>query len=151
MSDIQDVFVRALAIAKEALPELSGAPYFFHSQSDFPYMVFRLGSTDYASNSEDIEDTDMVVIMRLVVAHLTEGYSGENEDTFYSYRATIRRAFARQYFLTSEEYPTPLDAISPRGCFLLSDTGLRVFNTLGITAQQIGTEFTLSVPFYDNV
>lgn len=152
--------LRLPAMEKQALSSLStpvmadAVPFFPWEQEAFPYFSnWWQGPEDKYSIDDQDEDASEdigvewhVVVVRLVIAHLTGGYSGENQANLYDWAPVIQQFFRAHPFLTSTEYPSELDYISPVGVQISDCTGIRVFSNAGISAQQIGCEWTLRIP-----
>lgn len=152
--------LRIAAMQKQALADLTpsvaadAVAFFPWEQESFPYFAnWWQGPEDKYSiddqdedASEDIAVEWHVIVTRLVIAHLTAGYSGENQANAYDWDEAIRQYFRTHPFLTSDEYPTALDFIDPLGIQMADCTGIRTFSNAGISAQQIGCEYTWRLP-----
>lgn len=113
-----------------------------------PYFTNRLGEDVITFDSEDYSVRTYTITMRFVMAHLTEGQAGAPETQLYTHIPTIEQHFLEHPNLTSVAYPTAIVGLSAPGTVLTRDTGLRVFTNAGILAQQVGCEFSLSVPYH---
>lgn len=152
MSEISDVLDRVVAMQKEALPGSDSKPFWPYQQETFPYWTNRLGSTAIGdrqagnSGAEDIEQRSYTVLMRLVVGHITSGYEGERQDELYEWIVDIEDFFMENPMLTSALFPTEPDFLAYES-ELTSHTGLVIFANAGVFAQQLGVEFSLTVPY----
>ncbi len=86
MVDLDGAMDRIVELEIEALAALSptvacdAKPYFYHTQESFPYWTNRVGPLSFEDNEEDFDEPTYTVISRLVIAHVTNDYKGENED-----------------------------------------------------------------------
>lgn len=152
---LQSALDRLCAIEKLALAALStpvtadAVPYMIHQQESFPYFTHRVGVIPIESDSHDLEVEDPEIIVRLVVGHLTEGYRGQPEGSLYTYIPAVIEAVNSRELLQSPTYPTALDGlVSAR---ITTCSGLRIFETAGVQARQVGTEFTVVCSFLDDL
>ena len=146
---------RVAAMEIEALATVtSGAfdavKYWPYQQEVTPYMTNRLGemTPDYDAFTEDIEQYNHTILMRIVVDHVTAGYAGDKADLAYQYAQAIETYFRQHPQLTTDAgsyttVPNYLQELTR----LISHTGLVVFDNGGIGALQLGIEFTLQIPF----
>lgn len=143
-----DLICKAQVRAVESVVTADAYPKFFYAQEDFPYFINRISdSTADLESPQDAQQRTYTCTMRLVVAHLTQGYEGENEVLLYRLIPLVEDEFGFNHWLTDEDedYVHEMDA---RGVVFERSTGLRVFQTTGIEATQIGAEFTLTSTFY---
>ena len=148
--DIPELMLRVVALEVEAMAtvlpaeKVCGAvPFFIYAQDTFPYFTNRDGAGT-STNDEGGEEFDhdiYTVIMRLIIGHVTEGYIGDLETTLHSYIPTVKTYFNSRGGLQSATYANALVGI--RYARIINWTGLRVWQTSGINALQMGTEFTL--------
>lgn len=152
---LQEILERLAAIEVEALASLSPAvtadakPYMIHSQEAFPYFVNRVGNVGIESDSHDIDVYEVELVARLVVGHMTEGYRGEPESALYTYLPAVMEAINARELLQSATYTTALTGLMEAR--VSSSTGLRIFETAGIQARQVGTEITVVCTFDDDL
>lgn len=149
---LNDMLDRIVAMEKEALsslaPGVNAVPYWPYQQSEFPYFTNRPGpwSPDY-ERGEDVALDGYSIAMRLVAAHVDEGYEGGPQGNIHQWILAVINFFEDKPFLTSTAYSTALDFInSDPGAEITSHTGLVIFRNAGVFAQQLGVEFTLEVP-----
>lgn len=152
MVDMQNLLLRAAALEIEGLASLSvtcdAKAYFIHQQETFPYWTNRISDIGVEFDSENFDTYTVDIIARLVVDHRTAGYRGEVEGDLYAYIPTMIGYFNARELLQSAAYPTePLDLIQAR---VTAVSGLRIYETSGLSALQVGTEFTITctVPVY---
>lgn len=147
MLDYNSLLTRVASIQVEALAALSPAvvadakPYFFHEQESFPYFTNRIGGDEIGYDSQDFDRDTLQVIMRLVVGHITEGYVGQPETNLYTYIPAVKLYFNDRELLQSATYTTALTGLIEAR--IISHTGFRIFQSSGLSAQQVGTEFVL--------
>lgn len=152
---LQEVLERLAAIEVEALADLStpvtadAVPYMIHSQEAFPYFTNRVGVIDIESDSHDLDSYEIEIVARLVVGHLTDGYRGQPESALYTYLPAVIEAINARELLQSDSYPAALDGLI--GARATGASGLRIFQTAGIQAQQVGTEITVICTFADDL
>lgn len=148
--DLQTTLLRVVALQKEALlalttPVVADAfPYFLHTQATFPYFINRIGEWTSEGDSEDFDQDTYTVIMRLVIAHATSGYQGDNDNNLYTYIPQIKTYFNERQLLQSAAYPTRPDDLTWARCG--EGTGLLLFKHTGVNGEvtQVGTEWTLT-------
>jgi hypothetical protein len=152
MVDMQDLLLRAVEIEKAGLLTLGitcdAKPYFIHQQETFPYWTNRIADIGVEFDSENIDTYTVDITARLVIDHRTAGYKGEKEAALYKYIPTMIGYFNARELLQSAAYlAEPLDLIQAR---VTAVSGLRIYETSGLSALQVGTEFTITctVPVY---
>lgn len=150
-----ELLLRVAALEKEALAAMTPAvvadavPYFLHTQEAFPYFTNRIGGDAIESDSHDFDRDEITVLMRLVIGHATEGYTGEPETKLYTYMPQIKEYINERELLQSAAYPTAmLSLIESR---ITGHNGFRVFQNVGLSATQVGTEFTLTCSFDESI
>jgi hypothetical protein len=161
MTYLDDALDRVVAMQKEAMSALTtgafdSVPYWPYQQESFPYMSNRHGgmSIDYTKYAPDVESDPEVILMRLVVAHVTGGYKGEKPALALDYYIAIREYFREHSNLTTDGglYTSPPDYLDPEtGAYISSHTGLVVFSNSGLLTPQLGYEFTLQIPYIQEV
>ena len=156
---------RIAAMEIQALADLSPAvvaeavAYFPYEQETFPYFTNWLNGVEpkYSLDDLDVDSGEDIiseyysVTMRIVMGHLGEGYRGDRALDLYEYIPAILQFFRANPYLTCDAYTTALDYIGVPDIEITSGTGLRVFSNAGISAQQIGAEFTLRLPIMARV
>lgn len=164
MSYLDDALDRVVAMQKEAMQTITSGkfdavPYWPYFQNDFPYMTNRHGAmtVDYTKYAPDIEDNPETIAMRLVVAHLNEGYDGEAPARAIDYYIAIRDYFRTHSTLTTDgttygDYTAEPNYLDPdTGAYISNHTGLVVFANAGLPQMQLGYEFSLAIPFMQSV
>lgn len=156
LDPLEEVIDRLLEIEQEAFPNADCIPFFFHAQESFPYFTHRYGDiTPEVLSSQHYVDSYTIVV-RIVVAHLEEGYDGQGEVEVYRLLRGLIRMFLKRPTLKSLAYPEAMLNLSPDGIELQEVRGLSVFEDGGVgadgqVAKQVGTEITLLVPFIDDI
>lgn len=155
MIDLQGVLDRLAAIEKAALAALTPAvsadavAYMIHQQEAFPYFTNRIGPLAVESDSHDLDGIEVEAVVRLVVGHLTDGYRGQPESRLYAYLPAVIGTINARELLQSASYPTALtDLVQAR---VTASSGLRIFETAGIQARQVGAEITVVCTFTDDL
>lgn len=153
--DYTNLLNRVVALQKEALLSLStpvtadAVPYFIHTQEFFPYFTNRVGSDQITYDSEDYDDDEITVTMRLIIGHVTQGYVGEPEANLYAYIPVIKTYFNARENLQSATYTARMSGLIRAR--ITAHLGFRVFQNAGISAQQVGTEFTLTCEMTETI
>jgi hypothetical protein len=164
MTYLDDALDRVVAMQKEAMSALTtgafdSVPYWPYQQELLPYMTNRHGamSVDYTKYAPDIESEPEIILMRLVVAHITAGYKGEKPALALDYYIAIREYFREHSNLTTDgvtygDYRDIPDYLDPEtGAYISGHTGLVVFLNSGGLVSQLGYEFTLQIPYIQEV
>lgn len=150
-----ELLQRVAALEIEALAALTtpvtadAKPYFIHTQESFPYFTNRIGGDDIGSDSHDFDRDEITVVMRLVIGHTTEGYVGEPETNLYTYIPKVKEYFNERELLQSAAYPVAM--ISLLDARITGHNGFRIFQNTGLSANQVGTEFTLTCNFDESI
>jgi hypothetical protein len=150
-----ELLKRCAAMQIEAMTSIGvsadAVPYFFHTNSDsFPYFTNRIADNPITDNGgEDVEINNPIVIMRLVVAHITSGYKGENEAKVYEYGPIVKSWFSKHMWLTSALYPLRMGNLQIER--VTNNGGIRAFENTGIAAIQVGREIQLSCTYYETI
>lgn len=152
--DITSALLRIAAMQIEVMSDLGvtadAVPYFYHVQESFPYWTNRVGDILVADDgSEDFDRDTYTFIMRLVIGHVTEGYRGEVEARLYDYIPEIKTYFNAREGLECDAYTTWLNGLIRARISNIS--GFRIFQDAGISANQVGTEFTLTALFDETI
>lgn len=146
---------RIVELQIEALAALSPAvsadakPYFYHTQESFPYFTNRVGQITFEDNEEDFDEPTYAVIARLVIAHATADYTGFNEDKLKTWIPQYITFFHARPRLGTATVNTGLNSLIHArisGC-----TGFRIFQNAGISALQVGCEFTHLLQFVETI
>lgn len=157
---IPEAFARIVAMCKDVMTELSETadayPYFNHFQEAFPYFTMRVGATTFGDDgSEDFDEDTYPIIIRLVIGHITEGYSGEREADLITWIPYIKTYFHEREGLQHETNSTTYDEtawlrdlVRAR---MTDSTGLRIFQNAGTSTLQIGVEFTVTCEFNETI
>lgn len=147
---------RVVAMQKEVMASLTppvradAVPRFYYTGEAFPYFTNRIADTPIGDDgSEDTDLNQPVVIMRLVVGHITEGYKGQPEARLYEWLPVIKTWFNERMWLQSAAYPLRMDNL--QSARVTNNGGLRVFENAGIAAQQVGAEIQFQCVFYESI
>lgn len=151
--DLNDLLARVCALDKEAMLTIGvtadAVPYFFHTQESFPYFTHRISDDTVDDDSQDFDRDTYNVVIRLVIGHATEAYVGEPESLLYDAIPVIKEYFNEREELQSAAFATAMrNLIEAR---VIGSSGFRVFQNAGISAQQVGTEFTLQCGFDETI
>lgn len=152
---LQNVFERLAAIEVEALANLptpvtaDAKPYAIWQQEAFPYFTNRLAPISIESDSHDLDLYEVEIVVRLVIGHVTEGYRGQSDERLNTYIPAVIGAINALELLQSALYPAALDGLVGARC--TGCAGLRVYDSAGIQARQMGTEFTVVCTFTDGL
>jgi hypothetical protein len=166
---------RIAAVACEAIingvtdvSECDGWPYAFHWQENaFPYVTVRTARQTYSfgRGTEWTYWTSATFIIRVVVAHVTQGYRGEWEALVDAVIRPVIRGFMCDpdgKYLQSEKFPGEAIYTDPetgetfayireQGVELQSCTGATPLQNLGTPGDPAGCEFTLDVPLEEDI
>jgi hypothetical protein len=152
-----ELLARVVALQKEAMASINvrcdAVPYFFHVQEAFPYFTNRISANPVSDEgSEDLDVNRPLVIMRLIVGHITEGYKGQPESKLYEWGPLIKTYFQRRtnwLRTASGPYATRVDnLISAR---MIDSGGFRIFQDSGIGATTVGRELQLQCEFSESI
>lgn len=154
--DLNSALARVVAIGVEALEALgvtaAGSPQFLQPMVTFPYFSARVVAHDLTVDENAAEEMllhEVQIGLRLIIGHLTEGYAGEPETQLYTYIPAVLTHLAERVWLRCDAYPNSLPNLIRAD--VTSAAGLRVFEHVGIRAQQVGTEFTIRCLFVQRI
>lgn len=153
--DMQELMDRVAALETEALAALSpsvvanAVDRFFHVQPTYPYFVNRLGAMTIDDDSEDLDVYAVIVKMRLIIGHVTEGYEGEVENRLQLYIPQVITYFNERELLQSGTYTAALDDLTRAR--IVACTGFAVFQQSGIGSQLVGAEFDLRCELEESI
>lgn len=164
---------RIAAVACEAIVgtlggDCDGFPYGFHWQeSAFPYVTVRTAGQSYSfgRGTEWTYYTDATFVIRVVAAHITQGFRGEWEALIDAVIRPIIRAFMCDpdgKYLESVQFPDEATYADPitgetfgylreQGVELQSCTGAIPLMNYGSPGDPAGCEFTLLVPLEEDL
>jgi len=150
---LQNALERLAAIEVEALASISvnadAKAFMIHSQEAFPYLTHRIGPITVNFDSHDIDVYEVDAVARLVIGHITDGYDGQPENRLYDYLPVLIKAINERELLQSAAYTAALDGLIEAR--VTSSSGLRIFETAGIQARQVGAELTITLQYSDDI
>lgn len=153
MPDINELLSRVIAVAKDALANLStpvtadGVPYFLHVQETFPYFTARVAAVAVpleGDGSEDFDRDTYTVVLRLIGGQADENNAGRVEYNIYTYMPALKSEFNQREFLQSASYPDAMTSLIWSRVIAIS--GLSFFERPNNLAQ-VGFEITLTCLF----
>lgn len=158
--DVVGLIARIVALEKEGMAALSPAvvcdavPHYFHAQEAYPYWNNRVSAVelealdDADDYGEEIDRVVYEVTARLIIGHLTGGYTGERDAELYRYVPHMIRYFNDREDLKTTT--TTTDLLGLIRCRVTSVTAFGVFQNSGVGVQQVGAEFVLSAEFIED-
>lgn len=145
--------VAALQIAAMASINIraDAKPYFYHVQESFPYFTNRIVTNPIGDNGSQDEDlNNPLVIMRLIVAHVTEGFKGEPEGKLYEWGPIVKTYIQeRSEWLIATGYPNRMDNL--QSARITDAGGFRVFSDSGLSVNQVGRELQMQCIFDEHI
>lgn len=150
-----ELLTRVATLQIEAMASIhvpaDAKPYFFYPGAGFPYFTNRIASNGVTDDGSEVFDINRpLVFMRLVVAHLTEGYKGEPESKLYEWGPVVKSYIQnRADFLecATAPYNTRMDNL--RYAKVIDNGGFRIFEDSGIGTRQVGRELQLQCEFVE--
>jgi hypothetical protein len=138
-----NAYLTQICLLQQSSIEGSDAvPYFWYSQDTMPYWVNRIGAVDPQLLATDENEQVYHITMRLVIAHLVQGYDGEPELLLGQYIDDVLTYFAsRPRLMLNAEDSFTADDLLEAGITLTR--GYTIFTNSA--ALQIGCEFTLEL------
>lgn len=139
------------ALLALAVPAQSHAfPRWFVKATDFPYWINRSGMTAsrrsaIASPGDEGEVYAYTFVGRLVWAHLTAGYIGENDEAIDLAVPQVIEYIDRREKMQSAAFPEPVPWLDDFG--FTDGTGYAVFPPSPAGTQQVGAEFIWRAEF----
>jgi hypothetical protein len=156
--DLNGAMVRLAAMQKEAITGCDAVPYWPYEQEAGPYWWNRInGLTVETELSADYIIDRYSIEMGLVIAHLTQGYTGQNYDKVAEYITSVLTYFDLHPMLdtVSGDYADDeLEFIWPEeGGAMITGIpgGTRTVNNSGVGATQIYLGFILDLPLLRQV
>ena len=155
-----DLLARLIAMEAEALDATVAAligggvtgidciPHIFYEQSQLPYVVHRVGPSFTDNDAQDFSLRTYDVFIRVVIAHMTENYEGENETLVDEIIPLLEEYLLKHPMLTTDAgvYTAEPTWLHPDGIELGDTTGVIPFEIGGIGSVHIGEELSISVP-----
>lgn len=138
---------RMVALELEAMASINvradAKPWFIHHQDSFPYFTNRIAANTRTNDGSEVFDSNNpLVIIRFVVAHLTEGVKGQPESKLYEWGPIVSTYIQeRSNWLQSAVYPDRMDDLT--GATVTDNGGFRVFSDTGIGSLQVGREIAV--------
>lgn len=137
---------RCVALELEAMTSIGvsadAKAWFFHTQGSFPYFTNRIAANSVTNDGSEVYDfNNPLVIVRFVVAHITEGYRGQPESKLYEWGPIIKTYIQRRMWLTSVAYPLRMNNL--RQADVINNGGFGAFQDSGIGTIQVGREFQI--------
>lgn len=143
---------RAALAAMEPSVGADAVDYWPYQQETFPYFWNRVERMAVTELSGDIEIHTYAITMALVIAHITQGYEGQNSHEAYRYIPAVLNYFRTHKDLVvdfEQEYSSPPEFLwTQRGGAMLTDipNGTRPITNSGVGVIQAAVLFTLDVP-----
>lgn len=148
-----ELLARVVALQLEAMASINvradAKPHFFHAQESFPYFTNRIAANPIGDDGSEVEDLNRpLVIMRLVVGHITEGFKGEPEGKLYEWGPVIKTYIQRRSnWLQTATGPYAARMDNLQSARVIDAGGFRAFQDSGINAIQVGREIQLQCIF----
>ena len=151
-SYLNELLSRVAALQIEAMASINvsadAKPYFYHTNEGFPYFTNRVADGLVGdTGSQEFDANSPLVIMRLVVAHLTEGYKGEPEYRLYEWLPVVKSYIQeRSEWLQSAAYPARFENL--QSARIVNGGGFRALENTGINSVvQVCGEIQLACIF----
>lgn len=156
--DLNEALLRLAAMQKEAIIGCDAVPYWPYQQEARPYWWNRInGLTVETELSADYIIDRYSIQMGLVIAHLSEGYAGQNYDKVAEYITSVITYFDEHPMMdtVSGDYANnELEFIWPEeGGAVITGIpgGANTTTNAGISVTQLFLGFTLDLPFLRQV
>lgn len=147
-SRLQDLADRLVAMEMDAVSGVQAYKHPFIASETLPYFTNGLTtSTPNYNSGRQMVRRDVIAVVRYIVAHFTEGYYGDNVDRIYQDTPVIEDYFDSHRYLTTPTNPNPPTCLHPDGMILQPTQVLVVMENSGIGTKQVGSVFTLLIPF----
>lgn len=140
--------------AVDGIVEANAVSYYPYDQERLPYWANQVQSVAFERGyGEDVEVRIYTILMRLVLAHRTENYDGVTFDTAYDIIPAVLDTFQSNRWLTTSAHADELDGVFSldgyHGAEIAAVTGPVVFTNGGVPTQQVGMQFTLTLPLIE--
>jgi hypothetical protein len=151
-----ELLARVVALQKEAMTSINvradAVPFFFHTQEDFPYFTNRIAANAVTDEgSEDLDVNRPLIIMRLIVGHVTEGYRGQPEAKLYEWGPVVKSYFQARMWLQTATGPYAERMDELKLARVIDNGGFRHFQDSGVAATQVGREIQLQCEVYESI
>lgn len=159
MIPITDAKTRICAIIKQTFAaqtpaiKIDCAPYAYHVQSSFPYIITRTARAEHNDPIEDVRYTVRTIEVALAVGYRGEGYADINlghplEERTDQYIEILLDAFycTHGQMLKSVAYPTTPIYLGELGVRITSDLGFIELGSSATGGIQVGTIFQVEIP-----
>jgi hypothetical protein len=144
---------RLAALEIEAMASIGvnadAKPYALHVNERFPYFTNRIASNPVGDDGSEVEDLNQpLVIIRLVVGHVTEGYRGEPEGNLYEWGPVVKTYIQkRSNWLTTATGPYTARMSHLQSARVTDNGGFRIFENSGLGVNQVGRELQVACIF----
>lgn len=123
--------------------------HFTHTQNNFPYWTNRPGRITLPDDEEDLDYPTYIVISRLVIGHVGEGYDGDLENSLQLWIPQLITYFnARPTLVTATQSSGLPNLLHAR---VSGATGLAILQNYGSIGSQVGCEFTHTLEFVEEI
>lgn len=152
-----ELLSRLCALEKEAMTSLGvvayAVPYALHTQETFPYFTNRVSSNPVTDDgSEDLDLNNPLVVVRLVIGHVTEGYKGQPESKLYEWGPVVKSYIQqRSNWLQCAAAPYNTRMENLQSARVTDNGGFRIFDNSGLGVNQVGREFQIQCVFYESI
>lgn len=146
---------RLAALEIEAMASIgvvaNAKPYALHTQEIFPYFTNRISQNPVTTDGREVLDYNRpLVIIRLVVAHATEGYRGQPEANLYEWGPVVKTYIQSRMWLQSAAYPLRMNNLSAESR-VTDNGGFRIFENSGLNVNQVGRELQVQCVFDESI
>lgn len=152
-----ELLMRLVTLEKEAMASIGvtadAKPYALHVQEAFPYFTNRVAANPVSDDgSEDLDLNNPLVIIRLVIGHVTEGYKGQPEGKLYEWGPVIKTYLQRRsnwLQCATAPYNTRMDGL--QSARVTDNGGYRIFDNSGLGVNQVGRELQVQCIFDESI
>ena len=147
-TQLDDLLARLVLMRKDAVTGSDSVVAFFYAQESPIFWVNRLVNVSVELESEQLQTNTYTIVMRLVLAKVTQGFEQEAEQMIHTWLPAVLQYFAARRQLKRTVDDAAVSYLDPRGAVITEAVPQYNLQQSGTGATLFGVDFSIEVPMY---
>jgi len=147
-TQLDDLLARLVLMQKDAVTGSDSVVAFFYAQESPIFWVNRLVNVSVELESEQLQTNTYTIVMRLVLAKVTQGFEQEAEQMIHTWLPAVLQYFAARRQLKRTVDDAAVSYLDPRGAVITEAVPQYNLQQSGTGATLFGVDFSIEVPMY---
>lgn len=147
-TQLDDLLARLVLMQKDAVTGSDSVVAFFYAQESPIFWVNRLVNVSVELESEQLQTNTYTIVMRLVLAKVTQGFGQEAEQMIHTWLPAVLQYFAARRQLKRTVDDAAVSYLDPRGAVITEAVPQYNLQQSGTGATLFGVDFSIEVPMY---